>query len=108
VPLSGGGEFVCTFHERGVAFSLVGASSHARLGLTFKWMANRSALTGVSADRLNDRFRNFDHEVRVLNGVASKTVDGLNIIAGERGALRMLMAQTSSSGSASFGLFGFR
>jgi hypothetical protein len=95
VPLSGGGKFVSVFREREIAFSLVGAPSHARLGLTFEWMADRSALGDVSADRLNYRFRDFDYDVRVANGVATKTVDGVNIVAGKRGALRMLMAQTS-------------
>jgi hypothetical protein len=95
VPLSGGGKFVSVFREREIAFSLVGAPSHARLGLTFEWVADRSALGDVSADRLNYRFRDFDYDVRVANGVATKTVDGVNIVAGKRGALRMLMAQTS-------------
>jgi hypothetical protein len=92
VPLSGGGKFVCTFREREIAFSLVGAPSDARLGLTFEWVADRSALIEVSADRLNYRFRNFDYDVRVVKGVASKTADGINI-AGRSGAFRMLMAQ---------------
>ena len=95
VPLSGGGKFVSVFREREIAFSLVGAPSHARLGLTFEWVADRSALGDVSADRLNYRFRDFDYDVRVANGVATKTVDGVNIVAGKRGSLRMLMAQTS-------------
>jgi hypothetical protein len=95
VPLSGGGKLVCACREREIAFSLTGASSHARLGLTFEWVADRSALGEVSADRLSYRFRDFDYDVRVANGVASKTADGVNIVAGKRGALRMLMAQTS-------------
>lgn len=95
VPLSGGGKFVCAFHEREITFSLVGAPSHARLGLTFEWVAVRSALAHVSADRLSYRFRNFDYSVLVVNGVASKTADGASIIAGKHGSLRMLMAQAS-------------
>lgn len=93
VPLSSGGKLVCTFREREIAFSLIGAPSHARLGLTFEWVPNLSALAEVSADRLSYRFRDFDYSVRVANGVASKTADGVNIVTGKRGALRMLMAQ---------------
>ncbi len=95
VPLSGGGKFVCAFREREIAFSLVGAPSRARLGLTFEWVADRSTLREVSPGRLNYRFRDFDYDVHVANGAASKTADGVNIVAGKRGALRMLMAQTS-------------
>lgn len=78
-----------------IAFSLVGAPSRARLGLTFEWVADRSTLGEVSPGRLNYRFRDFDYDVRVANGAASKTSDGVNIVAGKRGALRMLMVQTS-------------
>lgn len=95
VPLSGGGKFVSVFHEREIEFSLSGVPSHSRLGLIFQWAADRSALREVSADRLSYRFRDFDYTVQVANGAASKTIDGIRILSGERGTLRMLMSQTS-------------
>jgi hypothetical protein len=95
VPLSSGAEFVCTFREREIAFSLIGAPSHTRLGLTFEWVSQRSALRAVSPDRLNYRFRNFDYNVDIVNGIASKSSDGVNIIADKHHALRILMAQIS-------------
>ena len=93
VPLSGGGELISVFQEREIAFSLRGAAPNSRLGLVFQWEVDRSALRDVTTSRLNYRFRNFDYSVRIVNGVASKTVDGISITAGRRGALRLLMEQ---------------
>ena len=95
VPLSGGGEVALAFHEREIEFSLSSVPSHSRLGLIFQWVVDRSALQGVSADRLNYRFRDFDYAVRVENGVVSKTADGISVIASRREGLRLMMAQTS-------------
>jgi hypothetical protein len=93
VPLSGGAKLVSLFQDREIKFDLIGAPSHARLGLTFEWVASRSALQSVSADRLNYRFRDFDYAVRLANGIASKTADGIRIVAGRHGGLRLLMMQ---------------
>ena len=93
VPVSGGGNFVAVFREREIAFSLIGAPSHSRLGLMFEWVTDRCALKEVYADRLDYRFRDFNYSVRVANGVASKKADGVKIIADRRGSLRLLMAQ---------------
>jgi hypothetical protein len=93
VPLSGGGKFVCTFREREIAFKLVDAPAHARLGLRFEWVPQRSALRTVSADRLNYRFRNFDYNISILNGIASKSSDGIQIVADNDHELQILMAQ---------------
>ena len=95
VPLPGGGEFVCVFREDEIGFSLRGVPSHSRLGLIFQWAADRSPLQGVSDAQLSYRFRDFDYSVRVRSGIASKTADGVTIIGGGRGELRLLMAQTS-------------
>jgi hypothetical protein len=67
---------------------------HQRLGLSFQWVADRSALQTVSADQLNYRFRDFDYAIRVANGAVTKAADGVHIVAGQRGGLRLLMAQT--------------
>ena len=93
VPLSGGGEFIFVFGEREIAFTLTGASSYSQLGLTFQWVANRSALQDVTAERLSYRFHGFDYSVRVVNGVASKTADGVRIKAGRQDTLRLQMTQ---------------
>lgn len=95
VPLSGGGRLVAVFHEREIAFGLVDAPPHARLGLKFEWVADRSTLQEVLKDQLKYRFRDFDYRVCITNGVASKAPGGVNIIAGEHDALRLLMAQPS-------------
>jgi hypothetical protein len=57
-------------------------------------LADRSSLQEVSDNRLRYRFRDFDYAVRVANGIASKNVDGVRIVA-DSSALRLLMAQTS-------------
>jgi hypothetical protein len=95
VPLSSGAKLVCTFREREIAFSLIGAPSHARLGLVFEWVLERSALRAVSTDRLSYSFRNFDYNIGIVNGIASKSSDGVNIVADKHHPLRMLMAQIS-------------
>jgi hypothetical protein len=93
VPLSGGGELIFVFGEREIAFTLAGAPSHSRLGLTFEWVANRSALQEVTAERLSYRFHGFDYSLGVVNGVASKTAEGVRIKAVNQGALRLQMTQ---------------
>jgi hypothetical protein len=93
VPLSGGGMLVSEFREQEIAFTLVGTASPVRLGLKFEWVADRSALQDVSKDRLQYRFRDFGYSVSVVNGIASKSARGVDIIAGKHGALRLLMAQ---------------
>jgi hypothetical protein len=93
VPLAGGGRLVSTFYEREIEFKLTGAPSLLRLGLRFEWVAERSALHEVSAQRLSYCFRGFDYAVQIANGVASKTGDGVSIIAVKTGALRLQMAQ---------------
>ena len=97
VPLSIGGHFEAVFREGQIEFSLSGASSHARLGLRFEWVADRSALQEVSADRLRYRFRDFDYEVGIANGIASRTTHGVRIAPGVRSPLCLLMAQSNST-----------
>jgi len=95
VHLSAGGHLVSEFREREMEFRLIGAPSHLRLGLIFDWIADRSAFQTVSGDRLNFSFRNFDYSVGIANGVGTKTARGVSIVAGKRGALRLLAAQSS-------------
>ena len=72
---------------------MTGAPSLLRLGLRFEWVAERSALHEVSAQRLSYCFRGFDYAVQIANGVASKTGDGVSIIAVKTGVLRLQTAQ---------------
>ncbi len=95
VPVSGGGACVFAFNEREIEFSLSDTPPHSRLELVFEWAPGRSAFDDASASRLSYRFRDFAYAVRVANGVASKTQDGVSILAGRDVALRLLMAQTS-------------
>jgi hypothetical protein len=95
VPLSGGGTFVSEFREQEINFTLADTPSTSRLGLKFEWVADRSALQGVSEDTLQYRFRNFDYSVPVINGIVSKSPEGVDIITKKRGPLRLLMAQKS-------------
>ena len=93
VPISSGGRLVSVFHEKEIAFSVVGIPSRPQLGLKFEWVAERSALQSVSRNRLNYRFRDFDYALRVANGNAEKSADGVRITSDRRGALRLMMAQ---------------
>jgi hypothetical protein len=93
--LSGGGTLLTTFREESIEFSLAGLPSQTRLELIFEWTPDLSAFQQVSGNRLAYRFREFDYSVSVANGEASKTENGVSIIAGRRGALRLLMAQKS-------------
>lgn len=93
VPLSSGGRLVSVFSEKEVTFSVIDIPSHAQLGLKFEWVAERSALQEVSADLLSYRFQEFDYAIRVTNGVASRTAQGVDILAGKRSGLRFLMTQ---------------
>lgn len=95
VPLEGGGAFKAVFGEKEIAFSVSGAPSGSRLAVVFEWAADRTALRQVSADRLYYRFRDFDYSVGIANGAASKTSDGVKIVVGPRGPIRLHMAQPS-------------
>jgi hypothetical protein len=93
VPLAGGGNFKAVFREKEIAFHVEGAPSGSRLAVVFEWAANRSALKDVSADRLSYSFRDFDYSVRIANGVALKTDQGVKIVSGPHGELRLHLAQ---------------
>ncbi len=93
VPLEGGGNLIAVFHEREIAFSLEVAPSSAKLALVLEWVAGRSALQDVSATRLKYSFRDFPYFVRITNGVAARTDQGVKIVAGARGALRLHLSQ---------------
>jgi hypothetical protein len=95
VPLDGGGELVVVCREREISFRLVGGPSGSGLGLLFEWDPTRTALRDVTDNRLHYRFRDFDYSVQVGNGVATRTPEGVRIVGGKRGALRLLMAQRS-------------
>jgi hypothetical protein len=79
VLLSQGGGLVCIFGERMICFKLQDVPSQLRLGLLFEWAPDRSNIQEISKDHLNYRFRDFDYTVRISNGVASKTDQGVSI-----------------------------
>jgi len=93
VPLAGGGNLIVTFHEREIEFGVEGGPAHSRLRLKFEWVPDKSAFVDVAGDRLTYRFRDFDYGVRVADGTATKTVNGVDIVAGQRGRLHLLMSQ---------------
>lgn len=95
VPLTTGGDLVCEFSEREIAFRLIGVKLGSRLALVFRWAAGRSALQSVETGALWYRFRDFDYVVRIAGGAASKTSDGAKLIAYNRGALRLIMVQAT-------------
>jgi hypothetical protein len=96
VPLSQtgktGANLIAEFSEREISFHLSGLP-HARLGLTFEWVASRSALQSVASDKLLYRFRDFDYAVRIANGQAAKTASGVSITTTHPGPLRLQMDQ---------------
>ncbi len=95
LPLSCGGTCVAIFGVREIEFSLRGAPSRSKLALVFEWAPGLSAIENVSSRRLSYRFRDFPYAIRLANGVAARTPDGIRIVAGHNAALRLLMAQTA-------------
>lgn len=93
VPLCGGGEFFAEFHEADIAFRLRNAPLRPKLGIAFEWVADQTAFQGLSADRLNYRFRDFDYSVRIANGSPAKTSHGVTVMANGRASLSLQMAQ---------------
>ncbi len=91
IPLSGGRRFDVIFDEREIELRVNNAPKQARLVLNFEWAAERSALRAVSANQLHYQFRGFDYQMRIANGTASKTAQGVKIVAGGP-ALRLLMS----------------
>ena len=99
VPLEGGGNVKAVFREKEIEFRVEDAPSNSRLALEFEWVANRSALQSVSTDRLNYSFRDFPYSVRIAHGTATRTDQGVKIVADPHGALRLHLAQSSGSRS---------
>ena len=93
VPLSDGGQFVALFDERSIAFGLKGVSARGKIGLNFEWVPEQAAFKGLSENQLNYQFRGFNYSVRVENGVASRTKNGVKITSSGNGLLRLQMAQ---------------
>ena len=92
VPLASGGSIEVIFTKREIALGSKDLTSRVRLGLQFGWVPERSAFQGVSADRLQYRFRNFDYGMRVADGTVSKTAQGVRIVACGA-SLRLLLEQ---------------
>lgn len=93
IPLKDDGILVAVFREREIRLGLSGRSQPSRLALDFQWVTGLSALQGVSPSRLNYRFRNFDYAVRVADGNAVQTANGVRLLADGLGPLRLLLAQ---------------
>lgn len=93
VPLSDGGALVVEFSETEVSFRLVGREQPEKIGLSFEWVAERSAFKQVAADGLEYRFRDFDYSARIMNGSASKSAEGVRVVASRGGPLRLLLVQ---------------
>lgn len=92
VPLAGGGTLTVIFHEREIELRLIGRPPGARIGLVFEWVPERSALQTVSETMLRYRFRDFDYGLRIAQGSANKTSDGVRILARGKNALRLQTA----------------
>lgn len=95
VPLLSGATLEVAFGEREITLSLKGAPLHAKLGLRFDWVPDRSALREVSNDRLHYCFRAFNYSVRVVKGIATKTANGVRIVSRSSPSFRLVMAQSS-------------
>jgi hypothetical protein len=94
VPLSGGGSLRVSFREREIVFTLVDMPVRSQLILVLEWVADRAALRSVSSNQLNYRFRDFDYAVRVENGRAAKSVDGVRITSDSHRPLRLILGQS--------------
>ena len=92
VPLPGGGKLVVVFTDRDVSFGLTGRDANLRLGLIFEWVGDRSAFRTFSADRLLYNFRDFEYSIGISNGVPSKKLNGVQIMAAGRSKLLLNMA----------------
>jgi hypothetical protein len=95
VPLQGGGNVKAVFRAKELEFSVEGVPTKSRIALVFEWAPGLSALQTVSARRLDYRFRDFNYSVRITNGTAAKTDQGVKIVADPHGALRLHLAQPS-------------
>lgn len=93
VPVGGGAQFTAVFRERDIEFSLAGVPASSRLALVFEWVANQSALHHVTSSRLIYSFRDFAYSVTVSNGDASRTDQGVRIVANGPAPLRLQLAQ---------------
>ncbi|WP_446742213.1 hypothetical protein [Silvibacterium acidisoli] len=93
VPLSDGGSLGVVFGEKEVSFTLAGRQQTETPGLRFEWVADRSAFKEAATDRLRYRFRDFDYSVRIANGSALKSPEGVRVVADRIGPLRLLLAQ---------------
>lgn len=94
IPLAGGERLHADFGERAIEFRVTGTPSRARLVLNFQWVPERSALESVSADTLHYRFRDFDYQIKIANGAATKAAQGAKLVASGP-TLRLLLAQSS-------------
>ena len=93
VLLSQGGTLLCIFQEKTICFKLQDVPSQTRLGLLFEWVPSLSSIQEVLKDRLNYRFRDFDYTVRISNGAASKTDQGVSIASADEKILRLSLVQ---------------
>jgi hypothetical protein len=91
--LSQGGTLLCIFKEETICFKLQEVPSRTRLGLLFDWVPSLSNIQTVSKDRLNYRFRDFDYTVRIANGIASKTDQGVSIASTDKRTLCLSLHQ---------------
>jgi hypothetical protein len=93
VPLGQGAVLSAVFREREIEFKLSGTQSGTRLGLTFQWVDELSALSGVTSDTLAYSFRGFNYSVKITNGSAERTATGVTITAAVTAPLRLMLAQ---------------
>jgi hypothetical protein len=95
VALESGGSIVVAFKEREVKLSLRNVTGARRLRVAFEWAAGLSTLADVEAGKVKYSFRDFDYSVAVVNGSASRSINGVQLTsAGEHG-LRMVCAQNA-------------
>jgi hypothetical protein len=93
VALSQGGTLLCIFQEETISFKLQDVPTRTRLGLLFEWVPSLSNIQAVLKDRLNYRFQDFGYTVRISNGVASKTDQGMSIASTEKKTLCLSLRQ---------------
>lgn len=93
VPLQGGDELKVLFNETYLEFHVSGkAKQDAQLVLFFEWVEELANLEDVSPNQLRYKFQGFNYAVQVMNGVATKTTNGVKIVARDN-SLRLVMKQ---------------
>lgn len=94
VPVAEGGYLLFVFTEKEIEMRQTIRGTESRIGLLFEWAQDRTAFFKSSTNELKYRFRDHDYSVKLLEGTASSSAEGVLLAWDGRKGLRLLMAQS--------------